>query len=89
VLVLSIALVLALTRPQRALDGESSVFLNASVNRVCIVLILGTFGTLLLNLAGIPAAPGFGLYYAALLLGMIVIFVMFADEVVSEDVEDR
>jgi hypothetical protein len=89
VLALSVTLVLVLARPQRALGGGSSVLINVPVNRVCNVLILGTFGALLLNLAGIPAAASFGLYYTALLLGMIVIFVMFADEVVSKDIESR
>jgi hypothetical protein len=89
VLVLSTVLVLTLTRPQRAIDRNSFVLLNAAVNRVCIVLISGTFLALLLNTLGVFAAPNFGLYYAALLLGMVVIFVMFANEVVSEEGQAR
>ena len=89
VLVFSITVVLALARPQRNLDRDGFVLINAPVYRVCIVLIFGTFGALLLNVVGIPAAPNFGLYYAALLLGMIVIFVMFANEVISEDGANR
>ena len=38
VLVLSTTLVLVLTRPQRAIDRDSFVLLNAAVNRVCIAL---------------------------------------------------
>jgi hypothetical protein len=89
VLVLSTTLMLAIVRPQRALDSDGFVLINAPVDRLCKVLILGTFAALLVNTLGIPAAPGFGLYYTALLLGMIVIFVMFANEVVSEDGANR
>ncbi len=88
VLVLSTTLVVVIVRPQRALDRDGFVLINAPVDRVCKVLILGTFAALLFNTLGIPAAPSFGLYYTALLLGMIVIFVMFANEVVGEDGEN-
>ena len=51
------------------------------------VLSVATLGALLLNFSGVPVAPGFGLYYTSLLLGLIVVFVMFADAVVSADGE--
>ena len=85
VLVLSTALLLVIVRPLRALDRDNFVLLSAPVERISNALTLCIFGARLLNTLGVPAAPSFGLYYAALLLGMIVIFVMFANEVVSED----
>jgi hypothetical protein len=38
-----------------------------------------------LNAVGIPVAPGFALYYASLMLGFAVGFVLFADVVLLDD----
>ena len=85
VLALSITLLLVLVYVSlRYSDGSRAILINAPVTYICHALTLVTLGALLLNTLGIPVAPGFGLYYTALLLGMIVIFVMFADTVVRE-----
>ena len=89
VLVLSITLVSVLVYFSPRTEGRNSmVLINAPVTLVSNALAVVTFGALIVNVLGTPIAPGFGLYYTALLLGMIVIFVMFASAVVSNDSEN-
>ena len=61
------------------------IFINAPITYLCNGLTLGIFSALVINTVGLGVSPGFGLYYTALLLGMIVIFIMFADAVVHGD----
>jgi len=87
VLTLSIILVFVIAVPQRSLSPESFVLINTPVTRACNALAVFVFGALLVDTVGFPVEPNFGLYYAALLLSMTIIFVMFASVVVSEDNE--
>ncbi len=87
VLVLSLTLVVMVYLQVRTLGGSSAVLINAPVTLISRVLSVATLGALLLNFLGVPVAPGFGLYYTSLLLSLTLVFVMFADAVVSTDGE--
>jgi hypothetical protein len=86
-LALGLSLVVLVYLQLRALGGASAVLINAPVTLISRVLSVAALGALLLNLLGVPGPPGFGLYYTSLLLGLTVVFVMFADVVVSADDE--
>ncbi len=58
------------------------------VTLISRVLSVATYAALVLNFLGVPVAPGFGLYYTALLLALTVVFVLFADAVVYTDGEN-
>ncbi len=91
VFVLNVILVLALGYiPLRTtLVGRRVILINVPVTYIGSALGILVFATLLLTLVGFPVAPGFGLYYTALLIGMTVVFVMFADAIVDPDSESR
>ena len=79
-LVASLVLGLVLLYPLRALGGRGSgmIVMNVSMTVIVWLLYLCAFGTLLVNLFASPA-PGFVLYYASLIAGMITVFIAFAD----------
>ena len=87
VLVLSLTLVVFVYVQVRTLGGSSAILINAPVTLISRVLSVSSLGALLLNFLGVPVVPGFGLYYPSLLLGLTVVFVMFADAVVTADGE--
>ena len=63
------------------------VILNTPVTYLTYGLVVAVLAALLLNIMGFPWAPGFTLYYAALLGGLTVVFLVFADVVVTGDDE--
>ena len=67
----------------RALGGTSVVLINLPITLISNAFAALTFGVPLLNLVGVPGLPGFGLYYTAQLMGLTVVFVLFADVVVG------
>ena len=83
----STAMVLALSTAAVLVMSMRVIFINRPLTYLCNVLTLGIFIALVFNTFGLGVAPGFGLYYTALLLGMVVIFIMFADAVVGEATE--
>jgi hypothetical protein len=83
VLFLSIPLIVWVDIQLRAHGGVSVILINVPVTLIVNILIAGTYGALLFNLVGVPMAPGFGLYYASSLLGLSIVFVLFADVVVG------
>ena len=87
VLFLSIPLIVWVIIQIRALGGVSVILINVPVTRITNALSAIVLGALLLNLVGVPVAPGFGLYYASSLLGLSVVFVLFASVVVDSDAE--
>ena len=87
VLFLSIMLVVWVVLSLRALGGTSVILISLPVTLVTNALNAAVFGALLLNLVGVPMVPGFGLYYSAQLIGLTVVFVLFADVVVGADGE--
>jgi hypothetical protein len=93
--VTAFALVLTLTHlfatvfvPLRSLGANRYVIINAPVSFIAWALVVVMLGALLLNLLGVPTAPGFGLYYLALLSGLTVSFLVFADVVLIGDRDD-
>ena len=87
VLFLSIPLIVWVIFQLSALGGINRVVINVAVTRITNALSAVVFAALLFNLVGVPMAPGFGLYYASSLLGLSVVFVLFAGVVVSADGE--
>jgi hypothetical protein len=87
VLFLSITLIVWVILRLRALGGTSVVLINLPITLISNALAALTFVVLLLNLVGVPGPPGFGLYYTAQLMGLTVVFVLFADVVVGADGE--
>ena len=87
VLFLSMALTLWVILRLRALGGTSVILINVPITLITNALAALTLGALLLNLVGVPVAPGFGLYYTSLLLGLTAVFVIFGDAVVGADGE--
>jgi hypothetical protein len=86
VLALSLFFVVWVYLQVRTLDVRAAL-INAPVTFISRVFSVASLGALLLNFLVVPVAPGFGLYYASLLLGLTIVFVMFADAVVSADGE--
>ena len=69
--------------PLRTLGASILFVINFPVTYVGYGLMAAMFGLLLVNL-GVPT-PGFGLYYAVLLVGLILVFLAFSDVVVTGD----
>ena len=87
VLFLSIPLAVWVGFRLRALGRANTVLINVPVTLISQALTAVTFCALLSNLVGVPVAPGFGLYYLSQLLGLTVVFVIFAGTVVGADNE--
>jgi hypothetical protein len=88
VLILSLSLVVLVYLQLKILGGVSAVLINVPVTLISRVLSAFSLGALAVNFLGVPVTPGFGLYYTSLLLGLTVVFIMFADAVVSADDEN-
>ena len=70
--------------PARQLGVEVQAIINPIVGRLLWGAGLAGMLLLLLNVVGLPLRPGFDLYYAGLLSGLLVGFVLFADVAVGE-----
>lgn len=79
-------LLFAIYLPLRKPGAHSFAIANPPVTYIGYGLIASLVGLLVVNLSVL--APGFGLYYAALFLGMTTVFLLFADAVVIGEVED-
>jgi len=82
-LTLLILVTVVLYLPMRALGTHGIVVINVPVTYFVYVLFAAMWGTLLANMF-VVAAPGFGLYYSYMLLGLANLFLVFADVVVGE-----
>jgi heme/copper-type cytochrome/quinol oxidase subunit 4 len=87
----AVLLVLSLMRtwwlvllPARHLGVEVLAIINPAVGRLVWGAGLAGMLLLLLNIVGLPLRPGFDLYYAGLLVTLLVGFVLFADAAVGE-----
>ena len=72
--------------PLRTLGMRSLIVINMPVTYLVHGLVAAALGLLVINLVGVPT-PDFGLYYAALLAGLVAVFFVFADAVVIGDNE--
>ena len=70
--------------PARRLGVEVQNIINPVVGRLVWGGGLAGMLLLLLNVVGLPLRPGFDLYYAGLLSGLLVGFVLFADVAVGD-----
>ncbi len=85
VLFLSIVLAVWALLELRA-TGERGL-INTPVTLITQSLSAILYGLYLLNLVGFPVEPGFGLYYASMLMALTVVFVLFAAVVVGAEGE--
>jgi hypothetical protein len=83
VLVLSIALVVWVYQEVKTIGGSVAGLINRPVTIISRLLTVGTYVALLANLV----APGFVLYYISLLSGLTLVFIMFADAVLTSGEE--
>src|SRR5262245_38633479 len=70
--------------PACRLGVEVQNIINPVVGRLVWGAGLAGMLLLLLNIVGLPLRPGFDLYYAGLLVNLLVGFVLFADAAVGE-----
>ncbi len=80
----SVLLTAFLIQPTLKLGRQAGVVINAGVTVLIYSLAATSFGCQLVNLFAIPVS-GFGWYYASLLAGLIVIFIVFAEVATEED----
>jgi hypothetical protein len=71
--------------PLRRLGAHSFVIISPSVTYITYGLLASVVGLLVSNL--LVATPSFGLYYAALFVVMVTVFLVFADVVLISDDE--
>lgn len=71
-------------RPARQLGVEVQAIINPVVGKLVWGAGLAGMVLLLLNIVGFPLRPGFDLYYAGLLVTLLVGFVLFADVAVGD-----
>ena len=82
-LVLTLAAIMVLILiPMRTLGASNFTIINAPVNYAILAMSVVVLGSLVVNIIGVPIAPGFALYYLACLLGLIINFFVFADLIV-------
>ncbi len=71
--------------PIRTLGGDAQIILSPLASKFIWGTGLVTFLLLGLNVIGLPFDPSFNLYYAALLMNLLVGFALFADVAVAEN----
>lgn len=71
-------------RPARQVGVEVRNIIGPAAGRLVWATGLAGMFLLLLNIVGLPLQPGFDLYYAGLLLTLLVGFSLFADVVVTD-----
>jgi len=65
---------------------QAAIVINVPATVLIYSLAVAAYVLLLVNLFVVPA-PGFGLYYASMLTGLIAVFIVFADVATREDDE--
>ena len=83
---LAVLVGLFLIMPTVRLGAKAGIVINAAITVVIYSVAIASYTVLLVNLFIVPE-PGFGLYYASMLAGLLSGFIVFAEIATQRDEE--